>query len=85
MPAPSNIDVTAVPNRGEDGDVIVVAVAADGEEPLTLSGVATNVAGTLSADVVITTKGITYTLVMPSGWTAVERPDEPGVFDVTIG
>ncbi len=86
MPAPSNIQVAATPDFGNTGDVIVVAVTADGEVVTNTRWSATNVLGAITGDVIITQDKITYAPVdLPAGWTAVERPDEPGVFDVTIG
>ncbi len=86
MPAPSNIQVIATPDFGNTGDVIVVAVTADGEVVTNTTWSATNILGAITGDVVITQDKITHAPVdLPAGWTPVERPAEPGVFDVTLG
>ncbi len=86
MPAPSNIQVTATPDFANTGDIIVITVTADGQVITDASFSATNVLGSIAGEALITQDKIAYAPVdLPAGWTAVERPAEPGVFDVTIG
>ncbi len=86
MPAPSNIQVVGTPDFGQTGDVLVVVVTADGEVLTLTQWSATNVLGAITGDLTIKQDPITYAPVtLPADWTAVERPAEPGVFDVTIG
>ncbi len=86
MPAPSNIVGSIVPDSGVAGDTAVLTVSADGAEVETLRPTATNIEGNVSVDVIFTKNPITYTVPgLPIGWTAVERPSEPGVFDCVVG
>ena len=86
MPAPSNVVATIVPNSGSVGDLAILTITADGEVVETLKPTATNVLGSVAVDVIHTQDPITYTVPgLPAGWTAVERPDERGVFDCVVG